>query len=137
MSTEIEGGCLCGAIRYRVSDLPTSSMVCHCRSCRRVAGAPVVAWATFTADQFELIRGSPAEIRSSEPVRRTFCSECGTPLTYEHRDGPGFVDVTTCSLDDPDRFPPTHHSWLSHNVAWVRFGDDLPTFAESRTDSPA
>ena len=75
MSTEFEGGCLCGAIRYRVSDVPTNSMVCHCRSCRRVAGAPVVAWVTFAADQFELLRGSPAEIRSSEPVRRRFGSE--------------------------------------------------------------
>jgi len=107
-------------------------MICHCQSCRRVAAAPVVAWITFPIAEFRLLRGHPSEFHSSEPVRRTFCAVCGTPLTYEHRDGGGFVDVTTCSLDDVNLFPPTHHSWLSHDIAWVRFGDGLPTFQESR-----
>ena len=127
-----EGGCICGAIRYRVSGAPTNSMMCHCQSCRRVAAAPVVAWITFPIAQFQLVRGQPSEFHSSELVRRTFCANCGTPLTYEHRHDAGFVDVTTCSLDDANLFPPTHHSWLSHDLAWVRFGDGLPTFQESR-----
>jgi hypothetical protein len=127
-----EGGCICGAIRYRVSGAPTNSMMCHCQSCRRVAAAPVVAWLTFAAEDFQLLRGRPATFRSSEPVLRSFCAVCGTPLTYEHRDRVGFIDVTTCSLDDPNLFPPTHHSWLSHDLAWVRFGDGLPTFQQSR-----
>src|SRR5262245_66369257 len=87
MTTNVaEGGCFCGAIRYRVSGSPTNKMVCHCQSCRRVAAAPVVAWVTFPRAQFELLRGEPAAFNSSEPVRRTFCPGCGTPLTYEHRD---------------------------------------------------
>ena len=134
-SSAPEAGCICGAIRYRVHGMPANSMVCHCQSCRRVAASPVVAWVTFSVGQFQLLRGHPAEFHSSEPVRRTFCASCGSPLTYEHRDGVGFVDVTTCSLDDPNQFPPTHHSWLSHDLAWVRFGDGLPTFQESRHDS--
>src|SRR4051794_35805179 len=130
-----EGGCICGAIRYRVSGTPTNSMVCHCRTCRRVAASPVVAWLTFPIGQFQVIRGQTAEFHSSDPVRRTFCSACGTPLTYEHGDATATVDVTTCSLDNPDGFPPTHHSWLSHDLAWVRFGDGLPTFQEWRHDT--
>jgi hypothetical protein len=131
----VEGGCVCGAVRYRVTGDPTNTMVCHCRTCRRVAAAPVVAWVTFPEARFELLRGAPAEFHSSPPVRRTFCAACGTPLTYQHSDAAGFIDVTTCSLDNPEAFPPTHHSWLSHNVAWVRFGDGLPTFSEWRTES--
>jgi len=130
-----EGGCFCGAIRYRVSGSPTNKMVCHCQSCRRVAGAPVVAWVTFPRAQFELLRGQPAAFNSSEPVCRTFCPACGTPLTYEHADDLAFVDITMCSLDKPDLFPPTHHSWLSHDLAWLRFGDGLPTFQQSRLSS--
>ena len=128
-----EGGCFCGAIRYRVEGRPTNSMVCHCRTCRRVAAAPVVAWVTFPIAQFQLLRGAPSEFHSTPPVRRTYCAACGTPLTYEHSDGPDFLDITTCSLDDPDGFPPTHHSWLSHDLRWLRFGDGLPTFQQSRT----
>jgi hypothetical protein len=128
-----EGGCICGAIRYRVTGERTGSMVCHCQTCRRLSGAPVVAWVMFPSAQFQLLRGQPSEFHSSAPVRRTFCGACGTPLTYEHADGAGFVDITTCSLDNPNLFPPTHHSWLSHDLAWVRLGDDLPTFPQSRT----
>jgi len=131
-ATITEGGCICGAIRYRVTGAPTNSMVCHCQSCRRVAAAPVIAWVTFPTTAFELVRGRPSAFHSSEPVRRTFCPACGTPLTYEHQHASGTIDVTTCSLDDPNRFPPTHHSWLSHDLTWVRFGDGLQTFQEWR-----
>ena len=111
-------------------------MVCHCRTCRRVAASPVVAWVTFPAERFRWLQGEPASFHSSAPVTRTFCPSCGTPLTYVHHDSPETVDVTTCSLDDPGAFPPTHHSWLSHDVDWVRFGDGLPTFQEFRNDKP-
>ena len=131
--SDVEGGCLCGAIRYCVSGKPMNTMVCHCQTCRRAAGSPVVAWLTFARADFRLSKGQPAEFSSTSPVRRTFCGSCGTPLTYSRRDSPDSVDVTTCSLDDPDAFPPTHHSWLSDDVGWVRFGDGLPTFPQSRT----
>ena len=128
----LDGGCLCGAIRYRVSGKPTNTMICHCKSCRRAAGSPVVAWLTFATTDFRFSKGQPVEFSSSPPVRRTFCGSCGTPLTYAHRDSPESIDVTTCSLDAPQSFPPTHHSWLSDDVEWVRFGDDLPTYLQSR-----
>jgi hypothetical protein len=129
----VEGGCLCGEVRYRAVGRPTNSMLCHCQTCRRVAGAPVVGWVTFARTDFQFTEGRPGAFFSSEPVRRTFCRSCGTPLTYERNDEPSTLDITTCSLDDPDAFPPTHHSWLSHDLGWVRFGDGLPTFPQSRT----
>jgi hypothetical protein len=111
-------------------------MVCHCRSCRRVSAAPALAWVTFPIARFQFVAGKPAQFRSSKPVLRTFCAACGTPLTYAHDDSPDTLDITTCSLDAPDAFPPTHHSWLSHDVAWVKFGDGLPAFPRSRYDDP-
>jgi hypothetical protein len=130
--TDAEGGCLCGAIRYRVTGRPTNTMVCHCQTCRRAAGSPVVAWLTFARANFRIGKGSLVEFSSTPPVRRGFCGKCGTPLTYAHRDSPDAIDVTTCSLDDPQAFPPTHHSWLSDGLTWVRFGDNLPAFPQSR-----
>jgi hypothetical protein len=128
----IEGGCCCGAIRYELRGACSNSMVCHCRSCRRAAGAPVVAWVTFALSGFRFTEGIPAEFRSSPPVVRTFCASCGTPLTYHHDDYADIIDITTCSLDQPERFPPTHHSWLDHDVPWLKFGDGLPVFPGSR-----
>jgi hypothetical protein len=128
------GGCFCGAVRYEVAGTPSNTMVCHCQTCRRVAASPVVAWVTFERASFAFQKGEPASFHSTAPVTRTFCRDCGTPLTYVHADSPGTIDVTTCSLDEPNAFPPTHHSWLGHDLAWVRFGDGLPAFREFRDD---
>jgi len=130
--SSIEGGCFCGAIRYRAEGAPSGSMLCHCRTCRRVAGAPVVGWLTFPIASFRFIRGEPDELQSSPAVLRTFCRQCGTPLTYRHESEAGTLDVATATLDYPNAFPPTHHSWLSHDLAWLKFGDGLPGFPESR-----
>lgn len=130
----VAGGCLCRAIRYRAGSGPTASMICHCRSCRHAAGAPAVAWVTLPTSAVSFIRGKPMTFHSSPSVTRSFCPSCGTPLTYVHADRPDEVDVTTCSLDDPEAFPPTYHAWLEHRVGWVRFGDGLPTFDTTKKD---
>ena len=127
-----EGGCFCGAIRYRIEGEPSNSVICHCQTCRRVSGAPAVAWVTFAKSQLAFTKGTPAQLRSSPPVHRTFCAACGTPLTYEHEAQAATTDVTTCTLDDPAAFPPTHHSWLSHDLSWIRFGDGLPTYPQEK-----
>jgi hypothetical protein len=65
----VEGGCLCGAIRYK-ADRPTKSMTCHCTTCRRSAGAPIVAWVTCPIRDFAWTRSIPVAHRSSPPVER-------------------------------------------------------------------
>lgn len=126
-----EGGCLCGAVRYTIKGGVMGSMICHCATCRRATGAPVTAALSVARDRFDL-RGETVVYHSSPKVTRRFCGICGTGLAYEHADSPDEVDVTTCSLDAPNAFPPTHHSWLSDDVDWVKFGDGLPTFSGSR-----
>ena len=130
--TTAQGGCFCGAFRYELSGEPLGSMICHCQSCRRISGAPVVAWCTFNSSDFRVIRGEAKEFVSSPGVVRTFCAACGTPIVYRNAKHPDEVDVTACTLDDPNLFPPTHHSWLSDDVHWVRFGDTKPTYLKSR-----
>lgn len=127
MST-IEGGCFCGAVRFRASAAPTQSMICHCASCRRASAAPAVAWITFDKAAFALTAGELSVYRSTPPVRRGFCGACGTPLTYEHDSRAGEIDVTTVSLDDAGAFPPTYHARLGEDLAWVKFGDGLPAY---------
>lgn len=133
ISTNIEGGCACGAVRYSAASEPTGSLICHCLSCRRSAASPVVAWLTFSKDTFHFRGQQPSVFRSSPAVLRTFCSSCGTPLAYENAAHASEIDVTTCSLDDPEAFPPTYHAWVQDGLSWVRFGDHLERFAESNT----
>jgi hypothetical protein len=132
-----EGGCLCGAVRYRVLGDPRSSSVCFCRSCRLASGAPSVAWIVVELARFELLRGTLATIRSSSDVTRSFCGRCGTPIAYQHTDDPRAIELTTATLDDPQRFPPTREIWHRHRVAWAASDAGLPHFVGDSESAPA
>jgi hypothetical protein len=114
----IEGGCLCSAIRFRVSGEPVFSCICHCATCRRASAAPTVAWLTFDRGQVEILSGHPRIYRSSQGVARQFCGTCGSQLSYENVSTPTTIDITTASLDNPNLFPPTLEFWLEHRVPW-------------------
>jgi hypothetical protein len=131
---DLEGGCLCGAVRYRVRGEPAVSGICHCRTCRRTCAAPMLPFVTFPGERFQFTRGTPVDFHSSAPVTRSFCGGCGTPLTYRHNEHADVIDVMTCSLDNPEAFPPTHHIWVSHKLAWIRLADGLPAYDTVRTD---
>jgi hypothetical protein len=124
-----EGGCQCGALRYRVRGEPMVAALCHCSMCRRASAAPAVAWAMFAEDHFEM-DGSPAVYESSPGRRRSFCGRCGTQLLFTADFLVGMVDVTIGSLDDPAGLPPTLHYWESRRVAWLQITDGLPRYAE-------
>jgi hypothetical protein len=137
-----EGGCLCGAVRYRVTGAPSWSTICHCRTCRKAGGAPSVAWLTFDRGNFTLLQGVPGRFLSSLGVVRTFCTVCGTPLTYATEGRPGDIDVTTMSLDDATMFPPTSEVWISHKVSWeitdparAHYPQDISDGSDFRADA--
>jgi hypothetical protein len=83
-------------------------------------------------EQFTLIQGSLTAFPSSPGVTRSFCGICGSPLTYRTERHPTLIDIMTGSLDDPERFPPTHHVWMSHKLNWDRIADGLPHYPTSR-----
>ncbi|HEX3983437.1 MAG TPA: GFA family protein [Acidisoma sp.] len=126
---DIEGGCLCGAVRYRLSEAPYNSGVCHCTTCRKAGSAPSLPYAGVTLSAFEVTKGKPATYRSSARVVRSFCGRCGSPLAYFLEDKPDKIDVMTCSLDDPQDFPPTEHVWTSEKLSWEVVADGLPAYA--------
>lgn len=128
-----QGGCLCGDVRYRIEGEPSSSGVCHCRTCRGAASAPALPFATFPCDRFAFTQGQPREFRSSPSVARGFCGRCGSPLTYRADDAPDRIDVMTCSLDDAEAVPPRFHVWVGHKLNWECVADGLPAYAENQT----
>jgi hypothetical protein len=131
----VEGGCLCGVVRYRIGGAPLATSMCHCHSCRRASGAPSVAWAVFATADFAFGTGRPITFRSSPPVVRTFCGKCGTPLTYQHDESPGTIDVTTASLDFPERFAPMREIWLDDKLAWEPVNEALPHFRRTSREA--
>jgi hypothetical protein len=135
MEVILEGGCLCGAVRYRATGPAIASGICHCRSCQRTASAPTLPYVTLPLAAFEITRGSLADYRSSAPVTRSFCALCGSPLTYRNDKKPDRIDIMTCSLDDPNKVPPTFHLWTDHKPVWDAIADGLPVFAKTKTET--
>lgn len=117
------GGCLCGAIRYRITAAPIATSFCHCRSCRLATGAPAAAWVILPRDGLVFDQGEPVSFASSPGKQRTFCGRCGTSLTYRREDRPDSIDIHTATLDDPDAFPPTREIWLEEKIAWMATND--------------
>jgi len=128
----LKGGCFCGAIRYETAGTPFHQTNCHCSICRRTTGAPFVAWFSVPRSEFRLVQGTPARFRSTPKGMRSFCPTCGTQLTFEHDDASGEIDVTTCSLDDPELLPPKDHTCTSSKLGWVKLTDHLPEYREAR-----
>jgi hypothetical protein len=133
MSTPVyEGGCQCGAVRYRAQGEPSSVEYCHCSMCRRSAGAPVVVWATFPSADVTFPAGRPRRYASSAGAQRGFCARCGTQLTFQSDDQPEQIDLTVGSLDAPERLPPRHHLFEADRVPWLELADGLPRYPKRR-----
>jgi hypothetical protein len=119
VKSKISGGCYCGKVRFEVTGLVLSQANCHCANCRRAAGAQAVAWITVKTPEFAFTTGTPKRYQTDTGAYRTFCADCGTSLTYENDSRPGEVDITTGSLDDPERFPPTKDVFADEKLSWV------------------
>lgn len=131
----IEGGCFCRHLRYQAATKPYHETNCHCSICRRTSGAPFVTWFSVAKSAFRWTAGEPQYFHSSAKGTRAFCPRCGTQITFKNADAPHEIDVTTCSLDDPEQLPPKDHTRTSSKLSWVKLVDRLPEYLESRTEA--
>lgn len=124
MTQAIAGGCLCGACRYETAAPPLNIRACHCHLCQKATGGPFYARVQVPLDTLA-IAGPVGWYPSSDQVLRGFCPHCGTTL-FSRRDSGNVIGLAMGSLDDPDRFSPTEHIWVSSKQAWLVLADGLP-----------
>jgi hypothetical protein len=105
----IEGGCLCGAITYRISGTPIVVAHCYCRDCQRASGAARTTGAMFRADDIK-VSGAMAEYRaeaeSGSTVSHLFCATCSSKLFGKNTGMPGVMTVAVGTLNDPNAVTP-------------------------------
>jgi hypothetical protein len=128
----LTGGCFCGYIRFEAGGTPFHETLCHCSICRRTTGGACVAWISVPKAEFRVLSGHPASFNSTEQGTRSFCPQCGTQLTFEHTSFPEELDVTTTSLDEPEKLPPKDHTQTGTRLSWLHLDDALPQFREAR-----
>jgi hypothetical protein len=118
-----EGGCLCGAVRYRTTGAPNDINVCYCTQCQRQTGSPLPAFANFNRDRVELVKGEVGGYRASDFGTRQFCPHCGSAMFWM-QDGSDRMSVHLGTFDDPSDFPsPSYEIWTAHRVKWL---DNIP-----------
>ena len=101
MSKEIQGGCLCGAIRYKVTGELTGVINCHCSVCRRWHGN-YASYAVAKLSDFAFTKGEDklAWYESSAKARRGFCPDCGSSIFKDNKDGEKIV-LSVGAIDAP------------------------------------
>ena len=122
----LTGGCLCGALRYRITPPLMDAAYCHCRMCQKASGAPAMPWVSVPVGQFLYTQGTPKAYRSSDWARREFCGACGSPLVFRYDDPTKPLDVAIPSLDDPAAVVPAYHIWRQSRLPWFETTDALP-----------
>lgn len=123
-----EGGCLCGAVRYRITGPLPPGGHCHCSMCRRSAGALVVTWTAVPADRFAIVSGAPAVHASSDIAERLFCGACGSSLAFRSSTYPDIVDITVATLGHPEDHPADRHVFWTKRMPWLHLDDHLPRY---------
>ena len=105
---DMQGGCMCGQVRYVAHVTSDDAYLCHCRMCQHAIGNVSVAWFNIPKVDVRWLAGKPTQYASSPIASRGFCDNCGTSLTFAFLDGPN-MDLTVASFDQAQYFQPTHH----------------------------
>ncbi len=132
--TELDGGCGCGAVRYRLTREPIIVHCCHCRWCQRETGAAFALNAMVEAEHVSVLQGAPEIVDtpslSGRGQKILRCPECRVAM-WSHYAGMGEKTclVRVGTLDEPDRLPPDIHIFTASKQPWVVLPPGAPAFA--------
>jgi hypothetical protein len=132
MGHKLEGGCLCGALRFAVKDETIWCAHCHCHMCQKAHGAGYVTWVGVANERFSITRGDVnlKWFDSSAGAQRGFCGICGSSVFFRSSRWPGEMHITLANFDGPiDRQPQGHVNYASH-VEWMPVDESLPKKAD-------
>jgi hypothetical protein len=133
MSMPREGGCSCGAVRYRLTSEPLFTHCCHCLNCQRQTGSAFVINLLIEADRVELVAGEPQPVdvpRDDGSTQRIFrCPTCHVAVFSEYG-RPEVRFVRGGTLDDPSAITPDVHIYTRSKLPWIALPDTAPAFEE-------
>lgn len=118
-----EGGCACGAVRYRLTSPPMFVHCCHCRDCQRQTGGAFAINALIETDRIVLEAGAATPTRMPTDSGRVHdvyrCAACGTGLWSDYGGRPALRFVRVATLDDPTALTPDVHIFTRTRLPWV------------------
>lgn len=128
---EVEGGCYCGAVRYKAEGEPLFKGQCHCRECQYISGGGPNIVMGVPAAGFTYTKGAPKAFTRSDidnPVTREFCGECGTHILAKVPSLPAAL-LKVGTLDDPSVFEgPQMVIFTMDKQVFHQIPEGIPTF---------
>lgn len=132
----VEGGCLCGSVRFAVSEALAPAACCHCSDCRKTTGSAFDISIPVSLGSSTVLSGSPRGFTkagdSGTKLTRHFRPDCGSPPYTSSGRHPDRVYVKAGSLNDPSRVMPAYQSWTGSRVLWAEIPPGLPGYAKGR-----
>lgn len=126
--SKVSGHCLCGDIQFQYTGKVNWTAHCHCSDCRRQCGSVVATFISVRKSEFHFSKGTTKTFESSVGVKRSFCGNCGTPMTYEAIAFPKDVHVHLGTLIKPEKFPAQIHVFESEKLSWLKIDDQTRRF---------
>lgn len=134
MTETFEGGCACGAVRYRLASRPMFVNCCHCTECQRQTGSAFVINAIIETDRIQLLAGKPEPVAvptgSGNPHDIYRCPKCQGAVWSDYGRRPKLRFVRVATLDEPGRLPPEAFIYLGTKLPWVQLPGNIPAFEE-------
>ena len=129
---QLEGGCACESVRYRLISAPMFVQCCHCRDCQRQVGSAFVVNALIETDRIEVEGAAPEAVsmptHSGRPHDVYRCTVCRTALWSDYGRRPALRFVRACTLDDPATLAPAAHIFTRSKLPWVILPEKVPAF---------
>jgi hypothetical protein len=130
--SNLEGGCACGAVRYRLESAPMFVHCCHCKDCQRQTGSAFVLNALMETNRLTVLKGevsrSPMPTDSGRPHGIDRCVRCGTAVWSEYGGLAVLRFVRVGTLDDPSALGPDVHIYTRSKLPWVTVPEGVPAF---------
>jgi hypothetical protein len=134
MEKPLDGGCACGAVRYRLLAAPMLVHCCHCRDCQRQTGSAFVINALIETEKIALLAGAPEPVPvptdSGRPHDIYRCPTCRVAVWSDYGRRPALRFVRVGTLDEPGALPPDVHIYTRSRLPWVTLPAGVPAFAE-------
>lgn len=131
----LTGGCLCGGVRFEVTEAPSRAGYCHCTRCQRRTGTAASPQARIERGSLRITKGEEL-IRAYEPddgFAKLFCSECGSALWSRHPEDPEVISIRLGAFDRDPGVRPSYRQFVAYAAPWEPLPDDgLPRYPEAR-----
>jgi hypothetical protein len=137
MTSELEGGCLCGRIRFRTMAAPLRTLVCHCTFCQRMTGSSFYAESLFPIEDVAFTSGEPRKYEhtsdeSGKKVYVEFCADCGTTVGLTFERWPELRAISRGCYDDPNAVSITANIWTRSAQSGVPLPCGIDCFSAAR-----